>query len=343
MTATPRSRAALVAGLCLAAACRLSAADLEQQERLAAEAKQEQVRQLMQQRDLPLPIRGTVLDAAGAPVEGAEVTVHIQHYSPDPENLFTATKTLVVRSNRDGSFEVTGERGREAYIHSVTRQGFENLQVGDLPQIFRPTPEGAPAAPPAGPSLQLTPRAKGQPLLKGSARIDLAANAAESETALFAMTEEELDTLGRAAVDAWPGLRASATQEGPPAVWNVALRGRAEADLVQQVPAPPAEAPLEGYAAQVSLTVPAGPPYPSVEAYLILKSSAPEVYSLLHLTVRAAPDRCTLHVESLTNPYGERLLKDAPEDAPRFRERRETERAARSALARGQKAPRQAE
>lgn len=306
----------------------------EDQERLSAENKQALMRQTLQSRDLPITFHGKIVDQSGQPVEDAEITVHVVQYSPSAEDLFGRVKVISTKSKRDGSFLIAGEHGREAYVHAVTKTGYASLSVLDRQLLFSPAPNAPVGMPTAAHPATFVVRKIGDavPMLKGAGRLDLSANSSNVITRLLRPTEDEMDLLGAAVASAGPGLRSAATLSPDPAVWVIRISGEGEADSILLAAESLYEAPTDGYRAQVTLTVSADAPYRATNAVLCLKTSSPETYSLVRLSVRPSNGKCTVHFESMTNPYGTRTLENVEELDPYWGRKKQLEIDAKKAL-----------
>lgn len=330
-----------ISGLALFAFVFMSSAVLaderEDQERLSAENKQALMRQTLQSRDLPITFHGKIVDQSGQPVEDAEITVHVVQYSPRAEDLFGRVKVISTTSKRDGSFLISGEHGREAYVHAVTKPGYASLSVLDRQRLFSPVPNASVGMPGAARPATFVVRKIGDavPMLKGTGRLDLGANSSNMITRLLRPTEDEMDLLGAAVASAGPGLRAAATLSPEPAVWVIRISGEGTGDGVLLAAEPLYEAPTDGYQAQVTLTVSADAPYRATNAVLCLKTSSPETYSLVRLSVRPSNGKCTVHFESMTNPYGTRTLDNVEDLDPCWGRKGQLEIDAKKALSQG--------
>lgn len=314
----------------------------EDQERLSAENKQALMRQTLQSRDLPITFHGKIVDQSGQPVEDAEITVHVVQYNPSAEDLFGRVKVIATTSKQDGSFLISGERGREAYVHAVTKTGYASLSVLDRQRLFSPAPNAPAGMPTAAHPATFVVRKIGDavPMLKGTGRLDLSASSSNVIARLLRPTEDEMDLLGGAVASAGPGLRAAATLSPDPAVWVIRISGEGEADGIFLAAEPLYEAPTDGYRAQITLTVSADAPYRATNAVLCLKTSSPETYSLVRLSVRPSNGKCTVHFESMTNPYGTRTLDNVEELDPYWERKKQLEIDAKKALSQGRHAER---
>lgn len=309
----------------------------EDQERLSAENKQALMRQTLQSRDVPITFHGRIVDQSGQPVEDAEITVHVVQYSPSAEDLFGRVKVISTTSKRDGSFLISGEHGREVYVHAATKTGYAPLSVLDRQRLFSPAPNAPVGMPTAAHPATFVVREIGDavPMLNGTGRLDLSANSSNVIARLLRPTEDEMDLLGATVAAAGPGLRAAATLSPDPVVWVIRISGEGAGDGVLLAAEPLYEAPTNGYRAHVTLTVSADAPYRATNAVLCLKTSSPETYSLVRLSVRPSNSRCTVHFESMTNPYGTRTLDDVEELDPYWERKKQIEIDAKKALSQG--------
>lgn len=324
----------LLVSYCLAACSALCAENYEEQERLAAERKQLHMKQMMQQLDRSVAFYGKVVDQFGDPVEDAEILIHITQFSPSADELFGRVKVVSTTSRRDGSFLVSEEHGRKVYVDDIAKKGYAPFLATDHLQDFRP---GATAMPTVDHPATFVVRKIGDavPMLKGAGRLDLSATSSNVIARLLRPTEDEVDLLGAAVASSAPGLRAAATLSPDPAVWVIRISGEGEADGILLAAEPLYEAPTDGYRAQVTLTISADAPYRATNAVLCLKTSSPETYSLVRLSVRPSNGKCTVHFESMTNPYGTRTLDNVEDLDPYWGRKKQLEIDAKKALSQG--------
>lgn len=315
----------------------VTADEREDQERLSAENKQAQMRQMVQSRDMPITFHGKIIDQSGQPVEDAEVTVHIVQYSPSAEDLFGRVKVISATSRRDGSFLISREHGREAYVHAVTKTGYAPLSVLDRERLFSPATNATTRLPTAAHPATFVVRQIGDavPMLKGTGRLDLNPDSTSVSARLLRPTEDEIDLLGAAVASVGPGLQAKASLSVDQALWVVTISGEGEADGILLAAEPLYEAPRDGYGTQVALTVPVDAPFRITNAVLCLKTESPETYSIVRLSVRPSKERCSVHFESMTNPYGTRTLDNAEDLDPYWSRKKQLEMDAKKALLQG--------
>ncbi|MBL0313010.1 MAG: hypothetical protein IPP78_09930 [Holophagaceae bacterium] len=75
--------------------------------------------------DTKINFYGKVLDEQGLPVEGAEVMLHLKRYLTSAPPWFEQIIDISLKSDKQGQFSITNEKGRDLFVKEVKRKGYE--------------------------------------------------------------------------------------------------------------------------------------------------------------------------------------------------------------------------
>jgi len=317
----------LTALVCLFASIVMSlAAPLGQEDRDRAEdaAVRAAMEKGAKEADVLVSFFGKIVDQNDNPVENAEVKIGLKHYDPNqPDKLFSAIKSIIFKTDKSGLFSVKSEKGRELYIGSISKDGYEfvfseNQNRGfdyQLNHTDRHIPDEA------------------KPVVFHLRKIGLTTFLLEKNN-----QEIEIRPDGKAIVveifknrnyyapdnnKLFPGFAVSATLSKDTRNWVLTFKGKHEGDtvvmldrLIYEAPAPEA-----GYlpSTEVKVTLQPNeilgrePIYPhEIEVYLIVQSAKPKVFTRVKLRIfPREEEKCIITYDMTVNPYGERTFEYA--------------------------------
>lgn len=101
-----------------------------------AEQKADQLRQALEQKNVPVDFYGRVIDQASNSVSGVKVNVYIRRWALT-ENAMSQPTRMELLTGADGSFHIHGIMGDAIGIESMHKDGYE--QSSKTPSSFGPT------------------------------------------------------------------------------------------------------------------------------------------------------------------------------------------------------------
>ncbi len=91
--------------------------------------------------DTKINFYGKVLDEQGLPVEGAEVMLHLKRYSTSAPPWFEQIIDISLKSDKQGRFSITNEKGRDLFVKEVKRKGYEPSLIHHTKISYNYSPE----------------------------------------------------------------------------------------------------------------------------------------------------------------------------------------------------------
>lgn len=288
----------------------------EKTEREAAENKMTRMEEKLRQQDVAIRFFGKVQDQLGQPVEGAEVVLHVTQFSPNMEKLFGATKEVRVKTDAQGCFTVSHEKGRSLYVKEIQRDGYAFSPKENPIGEYRYAGEGQPFVPDQANPVVFRMRKTGTTtFLLADRSLDVQFRLAESGKSIgydFVQRSPIRNVANPASDDAARvcDLQVKATFNTNDATWAVVLSpGNTNGGILvsEQLLY---EAPDTGYQPEYTFTPEDRKPVKA--KYVYLKSRGPAIFTRLEIEhINANKEFFRLSGKSVTNPYGDRNLEQA--------------------------------
>jgi hypothetical protein len=288
----------------------------EKTEREAAENKMTRMEEKLKQQDVAIRFYGKVQDQVGQPVEGAEVVLHVTRFSPNMEKLFGETKEVRVKTDSQGRFTVSQEKGRSLYIKEIQREGYDFSPKQNPVGEYRYAGESKTFMPDQANPVVFRMRKTGTTVfLLRDQSLDFQFRVTESGKAIgydFVQRGRIKDVARRVGDDAERicDLQVKATVNTNDDTWAVVLSpGNTNGGIIvsEQLLY---EAPDIGYQPEYTFTPEDRKPV--MAKYVYLKNRDPAIYTRLEIEhVNANKEFFRLSGKSVTNPYGDRNLEQA--------------------------------
>ena len=288
----------------------------EKTEREAAENKMMRMEEKLRQQDVAIRFFGKVQDQDSQPVEGAEVVLHVTQFSPNMEKLFGATKEVRVKTDAQGCFTVSHEKGRSLYVKEIQREGYAFAPRENPIGEYRYAGEGQTFMPDQANPVAFRMRKTGTTaFLLTDRSVDVQFRVAESGKVLgfdFVQRGPIRNVVNPTGDDAVRvcDLQVKATFNTNDATWAVVLSpGNTNGGIIvsEQLLY---EAPDAGYQPHYTFTPEDRKPVKA--KYVYLMSRDPAIYTRLEIEhINANKDFFRLSGKSVTNPYGDRNLEQA--------------------------------
>ena len=264
---------------------------------------------------------GKVVDEDGTPLQGVRVTLNVGR--THPIQLY-AGKEFFRTTDENGLFTVRGERGIDLNVGQMFLKGYERIGLSRTFIYEKDRPVREEERPPTkdNPAVFVM-RKIGQlmPLLKGEGgRTTLTIDGAFHDIPLFSRLQLRT-VFGKNYQDyRMPTLQAKWEIAEDAEGWIVTIKGKHEGDELLVSDQRFFEAQEEGYLTEVTIPIPKPVPpatLHSINVFLCLRTTKPLTYSKVETLIRVntnPKDYLWLAVKSVTNPYGNRSLEQAPSD-----------------------------
>lgn len=288
----------------------------EKTEREAAENKMTRIEEKLRQQDVAIRFYGKVQDQLDQLVEGAEIVLHITRFSPNMEKLFGETKEVHVKTDSQGYFTISQEKGRSLYVKEIQKEGYAFSAKQNPIGEYRY----------AGESQNFTPDQANPVVFRMRKTGPTAFLLQDRSVALQFRVAESGKMIGYDFVQRGPirnvanptgddavrvtDLQVKATLNTNDATWAVVLSpGNTNGGIIvsEQLLY---EAPNAGYQQEYTFTPEDRKPVKA--KYVYLKSRDPAIFTRIEIEhINANKDFFRLSGKSVTNPYGDRNLEQA--------------------------------
>ena len=205
---------------------------------------------------VPIVFYGDVCDDKGLPVVGAEVTVQIRYFTPNPAAFFEAVRELSIRTGDNGDFTFKGISGSLLLVTDIKKTGYDWAPFReDTERSYHYSPEKKYSyIPNSKIPVVFHMRKKGEEafLFKGNGRFSFDGKDSGTEQALDVINHEdikgeELKTLQVGGVPLVPDLKSKATWNPKTSTWTVVLSAGTPGGGLLVLDRLLYEAPAEGY------------------------------------------------------------------------------------------------
>jgi len=279
--------------------------------------------------EVPISFYGKVIDQDGQPVADAQVRISITHYSLNGPLPGLGLKTIMVKTNQDGFFEIENGRGWEVNISRIVKDGYEFTPL-DMKRSGHGDPfmYGSKYVNPHIPD-------KSKPVVYRIHKIGPTAFLLMGNGQLVVRPDEKV-VVGEISKDRlfynpnyytdrrdnsekFPGFAVSGTLAKDTRDWVLTFKGKHPNDTVILLNDFVYQAPENGYQPSAELKaslqpsdVPGREPqYPGrLEACLIVRSGNPVTYTRVNLEIYLRDaNRCDISYDMTLNPYGVRTFE----------------------------------
>jgi len=284
--------------------------------------------EIAKESDAPISFYGQVIDQYSRPVEGAKITVHIQHYdSTRTKDYLQATKRIIVNTDGNGRFAIENERGSSLGVNTISKDGFEFTFPSNRNRSFNYNRrQGKPHLPDKNNPAVFHLRKMGPTtfLLKNPCPTPVFVRPDGNAVCVdFFRIEDDWPAESKRHPHI-PGFTVSGSLSKDTRDWVLTFRGKHADDKVLLLDQIVYKAPEQGYAPSAELKfflrknprVPGrGLAYPhELTACLIVQSAKPPIFTRIDLQI--FPDKevgCNVNYEITVNPYDERGFEYASE------------------------------
>ncbi len=291
----------------------------EDRERAEHAAEEAALRKAFKDSDVPIVFWGRVVDQKGDGIDGANVIVGVTRY--DPHNpMFLGVKSIDVLTDKAGHFAVENERGSSLSVRQIAKDGYvfpsdELARRG--PFYYVPSYTDRHIPDPDNPVVFRMRKIGETALLLSTVRSQSIRVRPDGQVVVGSVPSPEFRSYHPDAADLLPGFAVSGKVSDVNRDWVFNFTGKREGDKVLLLDRMPYRAPEEGYASSAEFRVPLrnGPspePYPrGVETFLVVRTTAPEVFLAVRLHVNPSEDICIIYYNMTINPYGGRSFEPA--------------------------------